>query len=97
MRSLSVSIKRKSTDGLLRISFVGRRWCVDVAVPAGRDSVLTQGHPPYGHSSTCVTVAVDTDLLTGHPPHAGRGMEFTPLVKARMAMGWSIPRTGSRL
>ena len=29
------------------------------------------GHTAYGHSTTCVTDAVDTYLLTGHPPPAG--------------------------
>ena len=30
------------------------------------------GHTAYGHSTTCVTDAVDTYLLTGHPPAASR-------------------------
>lgn len=46
-------------------------WSVALAGHLQSGELLTNdgfGHTAYGHSTTCVTDAVDTYLLTGHPP-----------------------------
>ena len=48
-------------------------WSVALAQQLQSGTLLTYdgfGHTAYGHSTTCVTDAVDTYLLTGHPPNA---------------------------
>ena len=48
-------------------------WSVALAEQLQSGTLLTYdgfGHTAYGHSTTCVTDAVDTYLLTGHPPNA---------------------------
>jgi pimeloyl-ACP methyl ester carboxylesterase len=49
-------------------------WSIALAGQLQSGVLLTYdgfGHTAYGHSTTCVTDAVDTYLLTGHPPTNG--------------------------